>query len=206
LSTWLCRIARNFWLADRRKQSMTLDRITLLQEAQVAPSEERPDTRLREKEISLILRVAINRLSADHREAVVLCDLRGFSTADAATAAGSPKEPSRAGCTGRAKVACIASRLATLSRPAKECLECCCPFQNTMKHGKDNEPVTVAWRGTSRGFTQKLDAHDQAPAFSTRSRTTASSSRKWPRCCRSARPTSTPPATGARSCPASCGI
>jgi RNA polymerase sigma-70 factor (ECF subfamily) len=93
LSTWLCKIARNFWLADRRKQSAALDRMTLLQETQVAQSEEqpRPDTRLREKEISLILRVAINRLSADHREAVVLCDLRGFSTADAATAAGITK-------------------------------------------------------------------------------------------------------------------
>ena len=90
LSTWLIQIARNFWLARRRKELTAPDRMALLRAARSSPFDEQPqpDAWLHTKEISLILRDAIQRLSADHREAVVLYDVRGLSMADAATAAG----------------------------------------------------------------------------------------------------------------------
>jgi RNA polymerase sigma-70 factor (ECF subfamily) len=92
LSTWLYRIAFNE--AQRRlarNASAALgadpggeDRLRTVQ----GPSGERPDARLEGRELTETLKRALGELPAEWRAAVVLRDLEGLSTAEAARAAG----------------------------------------------------------------------------------------------------------------------
>jgi RNA polymerase sigma-70 factor (ECF subfamily) len=89
LSTWLYQVARSFCLKQRRlregqpREHEALDSEEVQQ--QVTPPE---DARVHAREVGQVIEVAMRSLPADYREAVLLRDVEGLSTEDAAEVIG----------------------------------------------------------------------------------------------------------------------
>ena len=91
LSTWLYQIARSVCLKSRRRgagEPATLESLEGVQALRLETSEAGPDASAHARELGEILQVAIQSLSADHREVVILRDVEGLSAEEAAAVVG----------------------------------------------------------------------------------------------------------------------
>lgn len=91
LSTWLYQIARSVCLKSRRRgagEPAALESLEGAQAQRLETSEAGPDASAQARELGQILQVAIQSLSADHREVVILRDVEGLSAEEAAAVVG----------------------------------------------------------------------------------------------------------------------
>ena len=85
--TWLYRIALNVTTDYRRKQSRKLEKEAVPDwldsrqglERIAAPAEQAPDEQLYRKELAEVIRKAVNTLSQEHREILILREINGLS-------------------------------------------------------------------------------------------------------------------------------
>lgn len=91
LSTWLYQIARSICLKSRRRgagEPALLDPLDGQPAQHVETSEASPDAASHARELGQILQIAIQSLSAEHREVVILRDVEDLSAEEAATIIG----------------------------------------------------------------------------------------------------------------------
>ena len=123
-STWLNRVARNH-LVDHYRRTRK-DRVTSSLEDQLATLEERPSVgmeplgQVESRERQEVLQQALNRLSPDLREAVVLRDLHDLDYQEIAQVLGVPPGTVKSRINrGRLELARVLKRMDVMRGPAK---------------------------------------------------------------------------------------
>jgi RNA polymerase sigma-70 factor (ECF subfamily) len=91
LSTWLFQIARSFCTRQRRRKEGAppqLESLDKPEAKEVASEESASDARAHARSVGEVIQAAIHTLPEDYREAIVLRDIEGLSTEEAAKVAG----------------------------------------------------------------------------------------------------------------------